>query len=324
MDDARNFERLSEQMLAMQKAMVTSQIPKIDFASLYAEQLGRTVSMAVDKIDFSYTEQMRQVLAAALPKIDFDYSEQFRLALAGAIPKIDFDRYLEPLRAALAGFTELWEEARSPNWPDDIEAIEPIMELMRETGYCLVWAPRTEIITALMDAEPADRSNVLLRRREDILDDLDAVLADVDEPSLQHVRESAVEAIASFRDGHHRSAQALAAVILTDIIHANLGKRTSKALTLFEEQEPEEATIREHRLRTIFMVARGALATWWPLGKAPVPTDFNRHASLHRMTPEQYTEHNAVAGLMLVVPFLREVDALTKFMRAKEQVALSS
>jgi hypothetical protein len=88
---------------------------------------------------------------------------------------------------------------------------------------------------------------------------------------------------------------------------------------MFEEQEPEEATIRQHRLRSIFVVGRGALATWWPLGKKPVPTQFNRHASLHRLTSEQYTEHNALVGLMLVVPLLREVDAMIKLTRARTQ-----
>lgn len=315
MDD-RDFRRLNEQ--------IRKALPKIDFASTYAEQMRRDLAALTPKIDFSYMEHMRQTLAAALPKIEFGYSKQVRLAVAAALPKIDFARQLEPLREALSGLKELWDESRSPNWPEDLEEIDPILDLMRETGYCLVWAPRLEIITELMDADPADRSNVLLCRREEILDDLAAVLADVDEPSLQDVRESAAEAIASFRDGRHRAAQALAAVILTDIIHANLGKKTSKALKMFEEQEPEEATIREHRLRSIFVVARGALATWWPLGREPVPTDFNRHASLHRLKPEQYTEHNALVGLMLVVPFLREVDALTKFSRSRQRRELTT
>lgn len=113
-------------------------------------------------------------------------------------------------------------------------------------------------------------------------------------------------------------------VILTDIIHANFGKKTSRALKMFGEQELEEAAIREHRLRSIFVVARGALATWWPLGTEPIPTWFNRHASLHRLTPAQYTEHHALVGLMLVVPLIREVDVLIGLTRARRERDLTT
>jgi len=61
-----------------------------------------------------------------------------------------------------------------------------------------------------------------------------------------------------------------------------------------------------------------------PLGYAPAPADFNRHASSHRLAPEQYTEHNALVGLMLVVPFLREVDSLMKVIAARTDLEHAS
>jgi hypothetical protein len=303
---------MRKQALAAQRAVAASQISKVHFNNTFSEQARQTLAEAVPKFDF----------AAMVPKFDFA-SAVPKLDFASAFLKFDFLERFDPLMRALSGFADLWEECRSPNWPEDSDEIERIIDLMRETGYCVVWAPRSEIVIELLEADHADRSSLLLARREEILDDLEAVLGDVDGPSFQLARGSAEEAIAAFRDGHHRSAQALAAVILTDIIHARMGKKTSKALKEFEEQEPEESNIRELRLRAIYVPARRALATWHPLGKAPAPDDFNRHASSHGLTSQQYTHHNALAGLMLVIPFLREMDVLTKLIEARKSRELA-
>ncbi len=321
--------RMREQTLAFKKAIGGSAITKI---TKIAEmpRLTLTADLRMRKmlggfdLPAAHSEQMRKAFAGLDQATAFGKRTQKLMArfdlTSSYVDKMrtSFNAFGVPMCATLEGFQRIWHEARVPNWPVGFDEITRIIDFMRETGYCLVWAPRPEIIEELLQAAPADRRDVLLLRREEILDDLTAVIVDVGEPSMQLVRQSAEEALAVFRAGNHRAAQALAAVIFTHVIHANFGHTTSKALEMFMETEPEEAVLRDFRLRAIFMLARRALISWWPL-EEPVPGDFNRHASLHRLTAEQYTEHNALVGLMLVIPLVREVDARLKVARAKKE-----
>ncbi len=283
----------------------------------------------------AHSEQMRKAFAGLDQATSFgkrtqklmarfdltsSYIDKMRTSFnAFGVQALAVQKHLAPMHATFERFQRTWHEAQAQNWPVGFDEIMRIIDFMRETGYCLVWAPRPEIIEELLQAAPADRRDVLLLRREEILDDLTAVIADVGEPSLQMVRQAAEEALAMFRAGSHFGAQALAAVIFTEVIHTNLYSNTSKALKLFMETEPEEAVLRELRLRAIFVPARRALSSWFPLEGQPVPDNFNRHASLHRLTAGQYTEHNALVGLMLVIPLVREVDAWLKVARAKKE-----
>ncbi len=285
-----------------------------DLTAAHSEQM-RKAFAGLDQAT-AFSKRTQKLMARF--DLTSSYVDKMRTSFnAFGVQMLYVQKHLAPIRAAGEGFQRIWHEARAPNWPIDF-GIKGIIDLMRETGYCLVWAPRPEIIEELLHAAPADRRDVLLLRREEILDDLTAVIVDVDEPSLQLARQSAEKAIVLFRAGNHLAAQVLAAVIFTDVIHMNLHRNTSKALKMFTETEPEEAVLRDFRLRAIFMLARRALSSWRPL-EEPVPGDFNRHASLHCLTAEQHTEHNALAGLMLVIPLVREIDARLKVARAKKE-----
>jgi hypothetical protein len=40
------------------------------------------------------------------------------------------------------------------------------------------------------------------------------------------------------------------------------------------------------------------------------PAAFSRHATVHSISPQQYTECNSLASLLLLVAFIRELDLL--------------
>jgi hypothetical protein len=210
---------------------------------------------------------------------------------------------------ALAKLRQSWEEARPRNWADlELDSIMTVVDLMEDTGYCFVWTPRAAIVQAVLDADGPDRPNVLLAHRDDVLDDLATLLSEVTQPELAAQRLAVEQGIAAFRAGLFMPAQAMAAVVFTHYIAAHLRFRTKTALHLFKDRDPKDATIYEFRLRAIYAAAAKALARYNPVTNTPVQSDFNRHSTLHRVMPEQYTDLNALVGLMLVVPLLREVD----------------
>jgi hypothetical protein len=74
-----------------------------------------------------------------------------------------------------------------------------------------------------------------------------------------------------------------------------------------EAAEPLDGPLGGLRIHTIFRAAVLALAEFRPDRALPVRHSFNRHNSAHRITPEQWTEANALCSIMLACPLLREM-----------------
>lgn len=287
-------------------------------AAEHLEAIRRTWS---DRYAEHFAQLHAALVASVTPKFD---------ALAAALQTQDFapqftlfsQRAAEAARAMLPALEEIrrsWEESQPRNWRDlELNSIMEAIDVMSETGFCLVWTPRAAIVQAVLDAEPSQRSEVLRARSAEILDDLEAVLAEVTAAELADPRRATDQAIAAFRAGLFVPAQATAAVVFSHFIAATLRRRTKTALALFKEEDPKDATIYEFRLRAIYAAAAKALERYNPVPNTPLRVNFNRHSSLHRVMPEQYTELNALVGLMLVVPLLRELDYWFKKQAAVE------
>jgi hypothetical protein len=215
---------------------------------------------------------------------------------------------MESLRKAAKAWVEAWEAALPANWTGlDTTEVAAIIELVTETGYSLVWLPRIEIVRELMDADRADVPALILGRKEDVLDDAEKCLSDIDRPELMQLRAAIEESIAAFRAGHHRAAQALAAVVFTSEVHAHFEMGTTASRRRMEAADPMSGPIGRIRIHTIFRAAVLALAEFRPDRAVPVRRSFNRHNSAHRITTEQWTEANALSSIMLAASFLREM-----------------
>jgi hypothetical protein len=176
---------------------------------------------------------------------------------------------------------------------------------MAETGVCLAWVPRPEVVAAIVATkERDDRDTVLVSNEMEILDDLTSALAQATSVELTDLVESAEEAVAAYRAGLPRASQALAGAAITTVLADHFGEdnfaEARKRLT-----PPGTVTV---DLR----VARRAMIEWCllaaiALSYSEAPPGFNRHVTAHRVGHEQYTDANALAGLMLLAGLLREV-----------------
>jgi hypothetical protein len=125
-----------------------------------------------------------------LAKIDF-----FRL-----LPNIDTTRIAEIARR----FHEEYERAFPPNWVGlEIGEVMAVIDCVEATGFALVWIPRVEIVRKVLNANEDEITEIMLARRDDILDDAVAVLVDVTCPELLLTRRAVEESIAVLRDGYH-------------------------------------------------------------------------------------------------------------------------
>jgi hypothetical protein len=207
---------------------------------------------------------------------------------------------------------ELQKRALPPNWLEfNSDEIEAIIALMEETGWSLVWVPRADIVRKLLDAADEEPQDVLLASKDEILDDLNAALLEVKHSQLVELRDHIVQAIGSFRAGFDAPAQALASAVFTTLMHVHLGLRKfGEAREEFAKHDPIESDIMLLKLAAIYRTAARAIDTYWGEDDESIPTDFNRHASTHRVSEVQYTTVNALAALLLVTSLLRELEPL--------------
>lgn len=120
---------------------------------------------------------------------------------------------------------ESWAEAMPPNWEGyETEQVSAAIERVDHTGYCLVWLPRAEVLQEVMTAAESDTTAILIRHGSEVLDDADALLAEVDESERVPECGAAGAAIHALREGHVWSAQALASSVFTSIVHRSFEK----------------------------------------------------------------------------------------------------
>ncbi len=201
-----------------------------------------------------------------------------------------------------------WEEALPPNWGGfNVEEVTKAIERIGATGYCLVWVPRHEIVRQVLATDDSATKAVLLARRDEVLDDALAVLAEVAEPELALERDAAAVAIRAFRDGRAKPAQALASSVFTSAAHKLFEVGTKAIRRRMAETHPDDAAIGQLRIRTIYLAGARALDEFRPDKATPVRGEFNRHNTAHRITVEQWTEANALCAIMLSTALLREL-----------------
>ncbi len=199
---------------------------------------------------------------------------------------------------------ELLARSLPPNWHDgDFHA----GVRLASAGWPIVWVPRPDIVASLISADTDDQRNELLvQEASQILDDIDQVLDDIERtgPSMFVVMER--EAVAAGRQNLWIACQTTVATILDGLVGVKtlLKPNIKKLPEAFDE---DETAIVELRLALILQALPRAFVSFWPDRGDPIPTTFNRHATVHTPSVEQFTPQNALFGLLLTTSLLREL-----------------
>jgi hypothetical protein len=222
-------------------------------------------------------------------------------------------------RIDLTWVRDAWLAAMPPNWqelsPYDIDRVLAVME---ETGWCLAWCPRRDTILALIEAGDVEtRTKLFLDAKATIIVDLDECLAAVEHQESQQYRHAASRAVRAFEDGHLEAAQALAAADISAIINHGYRLNFADARRKWRGH-PKDEPIDAFREQAVLNMVAHSLQQYYG-ATDPVPTSFSRHATAHSISPEQYTEVNSLAALLLVVALTAEANLLMEWASEQEQ-----
>jgi hypothetical protein len=235
------------------------------------------------------------------------------LEQAGRIMRETGSALVKDALRASRDFAEAFGEAMPDNWhgltnPQIFAAVE----LMEGTGWSLLWTPPAETVIEILETrDPDRRREILLDSEARILFDLDSMLERIEQASLQNLREAGRESLEAYRCGLFSPSQALSASILSSALHQHLGEsKHSKVRERFAGANEKDAPIREFRWVAVQVAVGKVLEQYNPATGLPERSDFNRHASAHRVKKPQYRQVNALSALMLVTALLMELDEI--------------
>jgi hypothetical protein len=193
-----------------------------------------------------------------------------------------------------------WTHSLPDNWRTlSMTELRAVADTMEFTGWVLAWVPRDEILRDLIrSADRPDAHSRLFASQDDVLDDLQKSLVDVTDPSLVDLSLALQQAIRAYEVGSIYPAQALVAVVLTSLINQQL-----------QAKDPAESPLLAFRRNSLLRAGGTALNSFWPRPGDPVPSLFNPYATAYRFDLTHYTETNALAGLILGVSFVRDLQA---------------
>lgn len=206
----------------------------------------------------------------------------------------------------LDGFDDDWGEWLPDNWRGlAMSELRAVADTMERTGWVLAWVPRGEILLDLIEApDRRDANSRLLTHQDDVLDDLKKELGEVTDASLADLSLALQQGVRSYECGLSFPAQAMVAVALTSVIRQQLD--TPQADTA------GESALVTFRRNSLLRAGGTALNSYWPRRGDPVPSLFNPYATARQFDLTHFTQANALAGLVLAVSFLRDLQAVAE------------
>jgi hypothetical protein len=202
----------------------------------------------------------------------------------------------------------------------DTEDLYAVLDLSQDDGVTLSWAPRTEIVKALLPLPTREQRYALLaEHRDDVLDDVDASLRVITHPELAGMVTILRTATRTARAGFSEGAQALAWNVLETAMkgHGNAWIRRSfpqvtyppKAghhgtigSVLDDTDEWGDLTLLQFKHYLVLAGMRNAF------GPGTTQDTFNRHLGAHRASPDSYRPEFTLPAVLLAHALLRALN----------------
>lgn len=213
---------------------------------------------------------------------------------------------LLPRFPAWKDWADSFERSLPTNWRElDPAEVDRAAGLMGDTGLCLAWVPRAELIRALLAAPDHEaRCQILVANANEILADIEAVLLEVESEELAPIANAAEEAIRSARAGAPGPAQSHIASALGHVAHGYFGyDNFGPVRERFADIDPiNDVGFAEFSFYAIGRAWVISIASFKQAGDG-----FNRNLTAHYVGAPHYSAANLLAGLMLLAGLAREL-----------------
>lgn len=187
----------------------------------------------------------------------------------------------------------------------DQVSLAQVFDYVEDNSIPIYGVPRGEIALRLVEAETLQqRRRILTDYSDKILDDCESAIDVPVAREIEKLRPFVEEALLAARNGFTKSAQALFTTVLDTMLSIcwKPDQEVSKKLKRRNREEDfptelDDLTVRE---ALVWLPVRNAHLAYWPNNKDPIPHQYSRHASVHRVCPTQYNQRNCLQAAMLV------------------------
>jgi hypothetical protein len=270
-----------------------------------SEQVTRPISIQLSE---TITSNITQQLSELGAELSAHVAERMTPLIRDF--RVELTPFFDRMRPTFEGLATAARAAMPPNWEEEEIGTELLLrrgELIQTTGVPLVWVPDTAIVWSLEKASNDNaRADVLRVHQRTILESCRDCLSEILHPGLRFLAESTYEAAESMKAGRNRAAQALATAAIDTAYTRLLEHRTSARARKEFTKELRDQSLTAIRFALVVAAIPPALKAFGPT--TPIPTRYNRHATFHAVTPEQYSDTNALIAVMLASSCLREWD----------------
>jgi hypothetical protein len=252
------------------------------------------------------TAEMQKTIQRSLASIN-DQQRRNAEAVARSVEK-NYTSLVKPTLEVLQHARAVWQASLSPNWHElTADELRQTLELIEETGICLVWTPRVDVIRSILDQTDRDSQlRILGEQRTEVLEDLGSALNDATGAEIVGHADAcdfAAKALAAEHDGHSEAAQALTAAGLGPILHDAFGfELLGNAYKDFSKTDMDEATLRLMKISLLQLCTARALTD---TDRVTEP-GFYRHGTQHGER-SFFTPANSLSALMLLIGWVREL-----------------
>lgn len=239
--------------------------------------------------------------------VDFGFSNQ--LAKVAQQYATQQSRWLDAIAPALANIKTTFYPSNLRNIERlDLSDIEQVVML---DGVALYEVPGAELADKLIRAtSSAARREILGRKWKEIATDCRAALVPCQSAEVAPLITYALDALDALETSNSHAAQSLAGSLIDTILRKYLPR--TKPLIVPGKKTKTDAYL-DFSVRQYIALAPiwQTYQHYFPDDGDPIPRTFNRHATAHTVSRQQYSRRNAVQGLMLVCGLLRFLDEQT-------------
>lgn len=293
-------------LIESQRAMAKAMEPSRRILQEMATKLPDRQIAGINEQLQSSNRKIAQILGSKLAEIEGPrrvFQQQY-VQLNKLLQSYDVAAGLRRAHEAGRRFEQLWRRSLPVNWRS-LEPVE-IIELVRLThveGVPLVWVPGEELARQISEKDTREGAmSFLVDKGDRVLEDVEAVMSGITSDQLTGWAAKAVKAVEAYREGHTEAAQAMAAAVVTAGLERGLGFKTlEKVRNTADRHSPDE--VRLALYRTTLVVHLGSRCAQ---GHGYEQPGFNRGASLHEVSDDQYTPENSLTAIMLAAAILRE------------------
>ncbi|MFI2563559.1 hypothetical protein [Paenarthrobacter sp. NPDC018779] len=214
------------------------------------------------------------------------------------MPKVDFGWISDLLDVHIK-----LEQVLPPNWPAKVD-LDLIESILNEEGIPLVWIPREEIVSLLLQApDRTARIKILIENRDTVLADCSEALKRITNTSFQDQLPLARRVISALEAGFDEPAQALAVTVTETAVAATMSGNYSK-VKKDVHLNFDDIPFTKVRVQAALAPIGLFYTAWYAHWNKPKPAELSRHITVHVASTEHYTSDNALLAAMLMASVL--------------------